>query len=90
MAIDLKPGQYIKECQFFETCVACGERYHPKYLKDHNDIKVLINVSDRHCDPRRIKKRRIRERARQKECEGECTELDCKFEYLEEMKNEMA
>ena len=78
----------IKECSFFTTCVACGQRYLPKYF--HSD-KCVMGSSDHVCDPARLKRReeQLRHDWDEESPYCECDDLDCKFEYIETMMNEM-
>lgn len=78
----------VWESQFYNRCVACGARYRAKYLYVPGDI---INVSDHKCDPRRLR-RREKQLRREHDDDApycECDDLDCKFEYIDLMMNEM-
>lgn len=80
----------VKTSEFYYTCVACGARYHPKWLVGVNPMAV-VPVSNHHCDPKRLAKREeeLRHEFDDPENYCECDDLDCKFEYIESLMNDM-
>ena len=83
----------IREVSFSVKCVACGAKYKPKYLWFVNDSgkRECIGASDHVCDPARLarKEERLRHEWDDPENYCECDDLDCKFEYLDAIRNEM-
>ena len=86
-----QPIGTVRVCYWYEKCVACGARYHPKYIKTGPNISDIVCCSDHVCDPKRLKKREeeLRHEWDDPEIYCECDELDCKFEYLDILMNEM-
>ncbi len=83
---------YIREHDATITCVACGARY--KYKMFWNDDGTHgVSSNDHVCKPKTLKAKARRERKRAHESEEspycECDDLDCKYEYLDYMMNEM-
>jgi hypothetical protein len=74
--------------RLYATCFACGAKYHPKYFYTANSITP---ASDHVCDPRRIKKRdqQLRHQFDDEPPYCDCDDIDCKFEFLESLKNGM-
>lgn len=81
----------VRACICYDTCVACGARYKPKYMKIGPEVRDMVCVSDHQCDPRRLAKREeeLKHEWDDPEQYCECDELDCKFEFLDQMRNEM-
>jgi len=81
----------IRILAHFDTCVACGARYRPKYMKVGPMIKDTVCVSDHRCHPARLAKREeeLKHEWDDPERYCECDELDCKFEYLDQIKCDM-
>lgn len=81
----------VRTCRWLETCVACGGRYHPKYKKIGPALKDVVCVSDHKCSRRRLAKReaQLRHEFDDPPRGCECDDLDCKFEYLDEIRLEM-
>jgi hypothetical protein len=79
----------IREAKFAVECFACGAKYRPKWL--YVDGKECTGVSDHVCNPRRLARAEARLRREWDEDEYycECDDLDCKFEFLDSIKNEM-
>jgi hypothetical protein len=79
----------LREASFLVECVACGKKYRPKYF--FVGPTKCIPSSDHVCKPSDLKKREAKYLLQEQNASPycECDDLDCKFEYLEQMKNEM-
>jgi hypothetical protein len=86
----MKAGE-TRTARCWETCVACGARYHRKWHQPGDDPMQVIGASDHVCDPKRLaaRERELRHEFDDESAYCECDDLDCKFEYLESLMNEM-
>lgn len=83
----------LRECSFTQKCVACGARYRPMYYMDESKIigKQVVMSSNHVCDQARLKKREEQLRHEWDDPDNycDCGDLDCKFEFIDAMRNEM-
>lgn len=88
------PGE-LRTANFYLNCVACGARYRPKYFffegSTPGRVGNVVGSSDHVCKPRQLRKheRELRQIDEVESPYCECDDIDCKFEFLDQMKNEM-
>lgn len=81
----------VRVLRCYDECVACGARYRARYKKVGPEVRDMVCVSNHKCDPERLAKREeeLKHEWDDPEQYCDCDELDCKFEFLEQMRNEM-
>ena len=77
--------------EWYTKCFACGANYHPKYYRAGPNVGDVVCVNDHVCDPNRLARREeeLRHEFDDDELYCECDDLDCKFEFLDSIMNEM-